>query len=408
MAKKQIFLLALFLACLQANSAKGGVVSSQWDRNLPNLTLENVSINASSLSDAWKNISTEHLVRSVLVTLDQTPDARTFDYQSPRCTLRELYDAIAARYEITWTQDERTGVAWFYPKELLIEDVLSAKVHIDQDHFGLPMQAGVLEPLSVDNGTGIRVKQWGTLFQNTFNYAVDVPAGEYTIRDILNLCCIANPTKTFFVQVSNDASFITAVNLVSDKVRPVPVGALRWWDAEIGPRNGVPTEAQVIAALADDKPEIRRAARNYVEATVWNVPLDELANRASSSSDSLWTSIGITSILVRSEQATHLASIETMKRLATGDLLTNSEPGLAVMIALDLSRLTKDSRALDVVKKRDLKDNELTGIISDACRVVALSDFVRKALDETSSAFAAIVRLAHEGKLEFERSPGQV
>jgi len=417
MAKKQLFVLALFLACLQPNSAKGEVVLAQWDRNLPNLTLENVSINAGSLSEAWKNISTEYLVRSVLVTRDGTSAGRPFVYQSPRCTLRELYDAIAAGYELTWTQDERTGVAWFYPQELSIQHVLSTKVHLDQDHFGLPMQTGVLEPLSVNNGTGIRVKQWGTLFQNTFNYAVDVPAGEYTIRDLLNLCCVANPTKTFFVQVDHDASFITAINLVSDKVQPVPVGALRWWETEVGPRNGVPAEAQVIAALANDNAKVRRAARNYLEAIIWNVPLDELAGGASSSSDSLWTSIGITSILVRSEQATHLASIEMMERLATGDLLTDSEPGLAVMTALDLARLTKDSRALGVVKKRDLPDNELTGIMPDACRVAALSDFVRQALDKTldvSPAFVAIVRLAHEGKLDFkiadggERSPAQV
>src|SRR5262249_37333476 len=157
-------------------------------------------------------------------------------------------DAFAARYRLAWVQDERTRVAWFHPAGLAYDRILEARVQVVRDHLGLPMQSGILEPLGAKRTTGITVKQWGSVFQNTFNFAVDVPAGVHTVRDILNLCCVANPTKTFSVRVGDGGVFATAVNLVPDKMDSVPVGVLDFWDKEIRqghPEDG-PTAAQIM------------------------------------------------------------------------------------------------------------------------------------------------------------------
>ena len=386
-------------------------MTSNWDQELPNLTLDNVRVHSSSLSEAWKDISTDYLVRSVLVMLNKAFDGMPFDYDSVRCTTKDLYDAIAATYGLDWIQDRRTGVTWFHPMELAYDHILTTRIQVTPDHFGLPMQSGVIEPLGSGDVSGITAKQWGSLFRNTFDYAVDVPADEYTIRDILNLCCVANPTKTFFVQVRNGGVFVTAVNLVSDELRTVPAGALHIWDMEIGQKrgNGAPTQWQVMSALAHPETKVRHAARNYLEAIIWNVQIKEWMGHLSSNEQAIWTCLGVNSVLVRSEGATHQASIEMMGRLATDDFLAECEPGLAVMTALDLARLTKDARALKTVAKRHFRADDLVGVISDVCRVAALSGYVRKVLQEKNAdalveALAPLARIVHShnaGKLEF-------
>lgn len=392
-------------------------MTSSWDKNLTKLDLDNVRIRATSLTEAWKAVSTEYLVRSVLVASDRALEGMSFDYESARCTVKDLYDVLATAYELAWVQDELTGVVWFYPAETAYDRILTTKVHVAWDQFGLPMQSGILESLEADSATGISVKQWGSLFRNTFDYAVDVPTGTYTVRELLNMCCVANPTKTFLVKVRQGGVFVTAVNLVSDEVRPVPVGALHLWDVDIrqGRGKGAPTQEHVMTALADQNPEVRRVARNYLEAIIWSVPVDEWVNRRNSTVQTLWTCIGVTSVLVRSEEATHQASIETMERLATDDFLAECEPGLALITALELARLTRDARALEVVRKRNLGANELAGVTSDACRIVALSGYVRKALQAKSAdaivevlkPLAAVVRLPIAGKLDFKLATQQ-
>jgi hypothetical protein len=389
-----------------------GNMLSTWDRDLPNLKLENVTFHASSLIDAWKSLSIGYLARSILVTPDRASEVRPFDYQSVTCTAKDIYDALAATYGLGWVHDELTGVAWFHPVELPAERILRTRVETTRDQLGLPMQSAILEPLGESSATSFAVKQWGSLFENTFDYAVDVPANVYTVQDLLNLCCIANPTKTFHVQVGRGGFLVTAVNLVSDVSGPAPLGALHLWDLQVGQArgDGALTGEQLTAALADQQAEVRRAARNYLEATIWAVEVDELVTRSTSTEQALWTCIGITSILARSEEATHRASIETMERLATDEFLAVCEPGLAVMTALELSRLTKDARALGVIEKRDFKATELSSVISDACRVAALSSYVREALQSKSAEdlvealgpLAATVRLPTAGKLEFK------
>ncbi|MCP4218518.1 MAG: hypothetical protein GY765_28040 [bacterium] len=395
-------------------------MSLQWEQDLLNLTPGNVSIQARSLTRAWKELSTAYLLRSVLFVSDVVEEDIPFHFQSEKCRNRDIFDALASTYQLTRVADERTGVSWFLPKGQAYDRVLAPVIQLEPEQLGLPMQSGILEPLAlVIENSGILVKQWGSLFQNTFNYAVNLAAGEYTVRDILNACCAANPTKTFLVRKTDKRAFITAVNIVSDAAETVPAGALYLWDSAIGPRlNGeVPTQKHVMTALAHQDAKVRYAARNYLEAIIWNAPVDQWVASGSSTEQVLWTCLGVTSVLVRTEEATHPASIETIKRLATQNFLTRCEPGLAVMTALELARLTKDASGIRVIKKRNPGAIELVGVLPDACRIAALSGFVRNALqtekNETSAGRSLpptnVSQLISNGKLELrgtERGTG--
>jgi hypothetical protein len=388
------------------------IMASSWDQGLPLLVLDHVDIHASSLTEGWKTFSTGYLLRSVLVMAETSLQGLPFDYQATRCMVQDLYDAFAATYGLAWVQDEPTGVTWFLPAGILYDRILATRVRAARDQLGLPMQSGILEPLETGAPRDVNVKRWSSLFQNTFNYAVDIPPGAYTVRDLLNLCCVANPTKTFLVQMGQSGALVTAVNLVPDRIAAVPAGALHLWDVAIDQGGGTDTPAhqRLMTKLADPHAEVRHAARSYLEAIISSVRVDDWLADGTSPAQTLWTCIGIASVLVRSEAATHQASIEIMKRLATDDFLAECEPALAMMTALELARLAKDARALDIVEKRKFGTIELAGVASDACRVAALSAYVREILQAKNAdavigalrPLAAIVRSPTAGKLEFE------
>jgi hypothetical protein len=373
-------------------------------------------VHARTAVESWLGFSAAHLVRSVLVAPAGSAERGPFDFARTRCTVREFYDAFAAAFGMTWTRDESMGIVWFHPVEVAYEQVLASDVRVPSEQLGLPMFSGILDPLAAAPPGMLRLARSGSLFRNTFDYAVDVREGTYRLRDVVNVCCAANPTKSFFVEPADGYISLTAVNLVPAEPGPVRRGASFLWDTEIPyPRDGgVPSDEQLRAALADQNAGVRRAARNYLEANVANVQLDELALRSSSPAVALWTCIGIASVLVRSEDATHGASIETMRRFATDDVLAHCEPGLAFVTGLELARLANETRALELAARRDRAADALAGVASDACRVAALSAFVRRLLRERVATLsdalpplAALARSSAPGKLEIEpNGPG--
>lgn len=362
--------------------ASGNGTSWFWDRTLPNVELTNVDVSASSLEEAWKQVSTDFLIRSVLVVSDSSSTDSAFAFEATRCSARDLLDALTASYsDFTWTQDESTGVIWFHPVDMVYADILSPEVAVANDQLGLPMQSGILEALDEVPDLRLTARRWGTVFSNTFDYPVDVRTGKYSVRDLLNVSSIANPTKTFFVRVSSEGTVITAVNLVSDKLSVPPPGALHLWRTEIGRFAGrAPTQDDVSTRLADSDPRIRRAARMYLEAMIWSFPVDKWVSEVQDPEKALWLSLGLTSVLVRSEEATHTSSIQRMKKEARDEVLNNCNPELAVLTALELIRVAGDKRALGIMSKRKLAPDSISRVASDVHRIMRKSGAVRNAM----------------------------
>jgi hypothetical protein len=381
-------------------------ITGTWDSELPGLRLENVRIHADSMTGAWRAVGTEHLVRSVLVYADPSPAGSLFVFESSRCSVGDVHAALAEHYRLERRQDDNTGVTWFWPMGRPV-GMLARRVRVPRDQPGLPMQSGVLEPLGAGRLAGVSTKSWGSAFRNTFDYAVDVPAGTYRIVDLLNLCCVANPTKTLAVHIGDEA-LLTAVNLSADSPPGPRAGALYYWDREVRRTrdSAGPTDDQFIGALADPDANVRRAARNYLDAVIERIDVEALVRRSTIVEDSLWTCIGAVSVLVRSVDATYLPAIDVMRRRATDDFLASGELGVATVTALDLVRLTGDRRALDVVMQRRLDPRALAPVASDVSRIAALSPLVRQALADPHhrafvTAMAAVASL-DPPTLEFE------
>lgn len=380
-----IFLVLFVFAHQSMADSKSGL--SVWDTALPAMQLNNVAVNAASFEDAWKHISTDFLLRSVLVVSDNTSTNIPFSFKAAQCSGVELLNALIASYpDFTWEQNNETGVIWIHPKDLAMVDILSSKIRIAVEQLGVPMQSGILEVIEGLPNIGITVKRWGTLFNNTFNYPVDLQTGEYTLRDLLNICCIANPTKTFYIRVSNGNTSISAVNLVSDKLTVPPQGALLFWTLEIGKLSGqVPTKNEIIDGLDNVDARIRQAARMYMEATIWNCSFDELITKCQSREQRLWVCLGTIDVLVRSEEATHIAAIEKMQAITSKDFFEKGDPNLAVLVAVELARLGNDTTALNIVSQRKFSLGTLAHIKSKIDYSARMSSKVRDALQVTGT-----------------------
>lgn len=371
----------------QAIANNENSMASVWDFALPAMQLNNVEVNAVSLRDAWKQISTDFLLRSILVVSDNSFTNTPFSFKAATCSGGELLDVLAASYrDFVWTQDSNTGVIWFHPRDLALLDILSPKVRIADEQLGVPMQTGILESLSDDV---IRVQRGGTLFTNTFNYPVDLQAGEYSVRELLNKCCTANPNKTFYIQIFRNRkpqfTVISAVNLLSDKLTVPPPGILLFWTLEIGKLSeSIPTNEQIVAKLASTDPKIRWAARMYTQAMIWHFPFEELMNRSQSQEDALWVCLGAINAFVRSEEATYTDGIKKMQTVSK-DFFENGDPNLAVLVAVELTRLAKDVTALNIVSQRKLSPSALARIKSEITYSARVSSKVRDALRVTGT-----------------------
>lgn len=378
--------LLAWVALVRANAG------SDWDQALPALELRQVAISAASLESAWKQFSTRHLVRSVLLSSRAGAFSGAFFFKADRCRVRDVLDALAAAYPgMTWTADPETHVLWLHPSSLAWDAVLPQAVRIPRAFCAIPMQTGLLQPLRSAPGLRVVPATWGTAFTNTFDYAVDVAAGSYRLRDLLSLACKAHPSKTFAVRSTGGAVSVTAVNLVPEKLAAPPAGALSWWEARLGPiqRRRVPTESDLRRELSSPDPERRAAARAYLEAVLGQIDVDALLARAATVRETVWTAVGIASVLVRHRGVTEVACAKRLAATLDGPL-AGRRGSLSLLASLQLLQLTGDAAHLR--DDAQLSAAELAAVADDAIRLANLSEPVRGVL-------AARLRLATGGDL---------
>jgi hypothetical protein len=383
-----IFVLETFS---KPSCAQQGSPVPRWDFDLPALELKHVHIEANSLQKAWKKFSADYGLRSVLVISEDSGTNGRFQFDKEVCNVKEVYDALVATFPaFTWTQDDNTGITWFYPTGTVYTGLLKSKVTLADDELGIPMQAGFLEPLCKNESLNVRVKEWDEIFQNTFNYPVNIPRGTYSVRELLNLCCLANPSKTFFiVQYSRGFTVVRASNLVVSDNNAPSRGSLHLWELEIGKLPGrAPTDDEIIDALGHRDARVRWAAKMYLEANIWRCPWEIWAREAVPTERALWAILGIQEMLVRAEGASFKIGINRMKDLCTEEFLMKADPQLATLAAFELARVAKDTRAMDIILKRKIVDSELVAVKPELCRMCRQSGLLRDKLMAESSGWA--------------------
>jgi hypothetical protein len=369
--------------------------TSIWDFALPALDLNNVEINAVSLQDAWNQISTKYLLRSVLVISDNSLTGTSFILQSKHCSGADLLNALTAAYnDFMWSQDSNTGIIWFHPKDLSFDKILSSKIRVEIEQVGVPMQDGILQAIE-DVPNGIRVRKWGTIPTNTFNYSVNLPAGEYFVRDLLNICCIANPNMSFYIQFYSKREpqfiIISAATLlpkpsISKKLTAPRPGILLFRSLEIGTPI-IPSNEEIAAEMASSDPKIRWAACKYIESlfgSPLDFPFEKWMNISPSQEQALLVCIAGINTFVHSEDSTYTDGIKKM-RTVNKDFFEKGEPNLAIPIALKLAQLTNDTNALNIVSQRKFPPEALKNIKSEINYTVRISSKVRNALRATGT-----------------------
>ena len=144
-------------------------------------------------------------------------DSNTFAFDAKSCTVDELLKAFENTYpNLIHTLDRKTGVIWLHPKAIQYNDILARRVKVSAGAVALPMQKGILN--NIFHFPSLELSQgWNRMTmsdENQFNYAVDLPEGTFSIKDILNSCLLANPAYSFFFTVQQPGKyFIRLANL---------------------------------------------------------------------------------------------------------------------------------------------------------------------------------------------------
>lgn len=369
--------------------AQGGNNKSMWDETLPDLKLDSVSISGSSLQDAWENMSRNLMIQSVIVIPDDENFQVPFSFKKEHCTVKDIFNEFTSRFpRMAWTQDQESGVIWFHPKEIPYNEILSYTIDFQQDEFGLRMVTDVLDKLPSVLPIQFWLSKRGMLFLNTFDYTVDFPKGKYTLRKIINQCCISKPSVSFILfRKSADGWTIAPLNLLSQEGKTVPPGAMHWWRTELNPsQTDPPSDQQVIKELSSHDPKRRWAARQYLVSNCMILPFWEWMDKIPDREAALWTTLAVLDTMVQDPiRASNPRAIARIRKEFDDDLLMKGDSQLALFGAAELARVGKDRKPLEKLMQRPLSEAELNVNRGHLSRIVRESEIVRSVLKEQNS-----------------------
>jgi hypothetical protein len=376
-----------------------------WDRQLPEARLTDVHLRAQSLEDAWQRISKEAFVRSVLLVRDTSRVTGEFRYDSSAGSVRSLLDALVRSYpDFKWQQDAQSGVIWILPKDMPMSGALPQAVVVNADQYGIPLLNGVILPLVRNGGLHLGLDRVSAALRNTFNYSIDIPAGNYSLREILNLACGANPTKSFYIRVTDSASAITPYNMVSDESGNLLSNIQGLWrltgTSASEPLTLVNIRALLPKALADGDWRVRRAARWTLEASVWLIPFDDWLTTVPDADQTVWLALALTDILARDAEATERAAVEKLKMRADSAFIQTAPAPLALYASLEIFRLAEDDAPLRKFAARRLSGAERAQIQAQwgvVASLLARSPKVRELFGKADPRVAFLRQLAPKG-----------
>jgi hypothetical protein len=384
--------------------------ASKWDRALLGLELRNVHIEAKHLKEALQlGIGKRLGVRTVFFWNPQDAGAGAelggFRFESDHCKVADVLASLEHNYpSYTTTQDKETGIIWLHPRSSAYENILTNLVKVPTAAVAVPMESVILEklvPFNVSSGG-----RHGTSALNTFEYPVDVPAGTYPVRSLLNICCLANPDRTFYVTRMRTGTHVVyplTVVAYDPDVHEATPGALLYWQNEIDPSAGTPPNgAQMLDALSSTEPAVRAAARHYVNMTLSVTPLDDLIQEPASAERAAWAAIAYFSLMARTDNGSYVprpVKQKLEKALREGDWSTNR--GLRVLAEVELSRVSKDTALLDRASEMALSSTETANIKHDVIRNLRSSEFLRNELAKRNLKWEGLSR----EELEFAGRP---
>jgi len=379
-----IFVLAILWG---AGSAIAKSPNFGWDKEILFVQIDHVDIEAHSIDEAWLQITKRYLIRINIYTDKPEYQNKLFAFNKDKVTGKEILNALLSEYpEFTYTQNPDTGIIWIHPKKVAYGDLLNQKIRISHDAKGVPMYPDIYLPLSkllrpdfVDSSSG----SVGKPPPNYLFYDVELTAGTYSAREILDLCCSANPSKAFWISQSGatEAHTIYPMPLAyPSPVAPPRVGAVRFWELGIGKStNGIPTYKQIREAMASRDPQKRLTASLYLEACDDNYSTKNLLEKAEGADQSIWTALGAQYAIWRGENTNFFSIIISAIPRVGEDLKNIKDPCLAVLVSLQLTRESKDTSYVDqIVSQHSFTNEEIDSIKPEIIRMARSSNAVRE------------------------------
>jgi len=395
--RKELFLLGIVFLITFSLAGENAECNSRWDKGLPQLKLQNVHIQASSLKEAWQNISDRFGIRTIIFVRWQQPASENtkFKFDSDKCAVSEVLMAFEKAYsDYTQMQDDKTGIIWLHPQAIPYDTILTNRIRVGKDADALPMQTGILEmfrPLKIWSGGSD-----GPVALNTFNNPVNLHAGSYCVRDILNVCCLANPNRTFFVTQAHNGVWVIyplTVILFHGENHQLTPALLSYWQSEIdSTAQDLPTDNQLINALSSNDLQIRSAARNYVELDISELfsKLGGLLSKSDTLEKSMWVAIANLNVVACTDPEgpiLHLPEMDKMeKALKEEDWSGNT--GLKALVAMEVARVTRDTTFLEQVAKQPLSVSAIANVKPDIIRTLRVSSYLRDKLLELGPQWA--------------------
>jgi hypothetical protein len=332
---------------------------------------------------------------------DLLASAAKFKFERDNCTVDDLVKAFVAAFPgRTSTRDPRTGILWIYPQAMAYDQFLGGKVKLRRDLVDVPMLTGIwqkLIPLRPSELTTIFTKKEGTL--NTYDCPVSLPSGIYSIRDLINQCCVALPHMGFRVVLSHTGSLpvvepeVAGLSWLAGKfgvVDPTP-GASVYWQCIAGPgaTNGL-TRSDLAADLSSTNATLRADARNYL-AVFMRADPDGWVQQAPPGETAAWIAVALLRKHVCTYGPVFAPGVERLEESVAGDRLKDN-PALRVVAAMEIARVTKRTSFFDEAMKVPLSAAEVANVKEDMIRNLHYSEVLRTKMMELNPGWPGFSR----------------
>jgi hypothetical protein len=248
----------------------------------------------------------------------------------------------------------------------------------------------------------------------SMSYSIDLQPGIYSVRQILNICCLADPARAFetgpFTTDGMSGLYLEERDFSSSNpLAPPRALAVKFFETEIGkPTNSIPSAAEVSRAMADSNPRKRWAARAYFGATQANYRWGDLISKSDGPENTVWTALGIGMVFLKTVADPRFYA--NLGSAVTNDFSKVKDPGLALVLSLALAKNGQDLTNIDtIVSQHKFTQAEIDGIKSDVYRLAhesppALEKLKTLNLDVPEFSAKALVELADTNVLTLVRS----
>jgi hypothetical protein len=387
---KALFFLAFALLPALTQAAE----QSKWDQELLGIQFTNVSIKAPNLPRAWQEIATKYLVRCNLY-MDRNMDAdfHAFRFVKSAASGGELLQEFVSVYPAyTYTQDPQSGIIWLHRKEIKYSEILDQKVKIECACPQARAFTDIIEPTCSILAPRLTYSpvSFASPSRYSFDYGVDLNAGIFSVKEILNQCCAANPTKAFFiVPADNGGLSIKLVNLfTSNPLLGIRPAILRYWEVHFStPRGFQPGIAEIAKKLSDKDGKTRAIVRNYLEGTYPEYPFLQLCSGTNDLSSSACGAINMKSIFRMGRgNERFVSSFANLTGVPTNST-AQITPGLRLLVAMEIAREKSDSSVMDPALPHHFTKEEIEALMPELILIVRESRLVREKLLEAKSSF---------------------